>query len=138
MHTYIIYTHTHTHTHPFFFFFFLGPHGQHMEVPKLAGKPELQLPAYITATATPGPSCVCDLHHSSRQHQILNPQSKARDQTHVLMGPHGFVTTEPQQALPYTFFFFFFYTIFNYILSQETGYSSLLCTVGLPILNHCG
>ena len=28
---------------------------------------ELQLPAYTTATETPDPSCVCDLHHSSRQ-----------------------------------------------------------------------
>ena len=25
------------------------------------------------------PSCVCNLHHSSRQHQILNPLSEARD-----------------------------------------------------------
>ena len=29
----------------------------------------------------PDPSLVCDLHHSSWQHQILNPLSKARDQT---------------------------------------------------------
>ena len=28
---------------------------------------------------------VCDLHHSSWQHQILNPLSEARDQTHVFM-----------------------------------------------------
>ena len=25
------------------------------------------------------PSCVCDLHHSSRQHQIIHPLSEARD-----------------------------------------------------------
>ena len=30
-------------------------------------------------------SCVCNLHHSSWQHRILNPQSKARDRTHNLM-----------------------------------------------------
>ena len=41
--------------------------------------------AYTTATATRDPSCVCDLHHSSRQCQILNPLSEARDQTHILM-----------------------------------------------------
>ena len=31
------------------------------------------------ATATPDPSCICDLHHSSEQHQIFNPLSEARD-----------------------------------------------------------
>ena len=30
-------------------------------------------------------SCVCDLHHSSQQCRILNPQSKASDWTRVLM-----------------------------------------------------
>jgi len=56
-----------------------------MEVPRLGVKSELQLPAYITATATPDLSHVCDLHHSSGQHQILNPLSKARDRSQVLM-----------------------------------------------------
>ena len=46
---------------------------------------ELQLPAYTTATATRNPSLVCDIHHSSRQLQILNPLSKARDRTCILM-----------------------------------------------------
>ena len=27
---------------------------------------------------------LCDLYHSSRQHQIFNPLSEARDQTHIL------------------------------------------------------
>ena len=30
-------------------------------------------------------SRICNLHHSSRQHWILNPLSQARSQTHVLM-----------------------------------------------------
>ena len=30
---------------------------------------------------------VCNLHHSSQQRQILNPLSKARDQTRNLMVP---------------------------------------------------
>ena len=34
-----------------FFFSFLGPHPQHMEVPRLGVESELQLPAYTTATA---------------------------------------------------------------------------------------
>ena len=56
-----------------------------MEVPRLGVELELQLLAYATATATLDPSHVCDLHHSSQQPWILNPLSKARDQTHILM-----------------------------------------------------
>ena len=39
---------------------------------------------YATATATPDLSHICNLHYSSRQHQILNPLSKARDRTCIL------------------------------------------------------
>ena len=39
----------------FLFFCFLGPHSQHMEVPRLGVELELQLPAYTTATATLDP-----------------------------------------------------------------------------------
>ena len=46
---------------------------------------ELQLPAYATATATPDLSIIFNLHHSSQQCWILNPQSGARDQTCNLM-----------------------------------------------------
>ena len=38
-----------------------------------------------TATATQDPSHFCDLHHSSRQHQIINPLIEAKDRTHILM-----------------------------------------------------
>ena len=65
-------------------FFFLGPLPWHMEVPMLGVELELQPLAYTTATAMRDLSCVCDLHHSSRQHRILNPMSEARDRTHVL------------------------------------------------------
>ena len=58
---------------------FLGPHLRHMEVPRLGVKSELQLPPYPTATATQDLNCICDLHHSSRQCQILNPPSEAGD-----------------------------------------------------------
>ena len=67
--------------------FFLRPHPRHMEVPRLGPKLELQLLAYATTTAMPDPSCICYLHDHSRQHQILNPLSKARDQTLNLMVP---------------------------------------------------
>ena len=42
-------------------------------------------PSYTTATATWDPNHVFNLHGSSQQHWILNPMSKARDGTHVLM-----------------------------------------------------
>ena len=42
-------------------------------------------PAYTTDTAKPGPSCICNLHHSLPQCQILNPLSEARDGTSILM-----------------------------------------------------
>ena len=99
----------------FFFFVFLGPHPEHMEVPRLGVKLELQLqlPAYTTETATPDLSHVCELHHSSWQHRILNPPREARDRIHVLMGTSqvhyhwastgipavGFLTTVLQQEL---------------------------------------
>ena len=51
----------------------------HVEIPRLGVESELQLLAYATATATRDLSLVCDLHHSSWQHWILNPLSKARD-----------------------------------------------------------
>ena len=47
---------------------FLGPNLCHMEVPRLEGHSELQLPAYATAAVTQDPSHICDLHHSSGQH----------------------------------------------------------------------
>ena len=46
---------------------------------------ELQLPAYTTDTAMPDPSCICNLHRSSWQCQVLNPLNKVRYQTRILM-----------------------------------------------------
>ena len=69
----------------FCFVCFLGPHLQHMEIPRPGVKRELQLLAYDTATATWDPSHICNLHHSSWQCQILNPLSETRDWTHILM-----------------------------------------------------
>ena len=71
----------------FFFLVFLGPRLWHMEVPRLGVKSELHLLAWGTATSTPDPSCICNLHHSSWHHRILNPLVKTRDWTHNLMIP---------------------------------------------------
>ena len=45
---------------------------QHMEVPRLGGQSELQLPSFTTVTAMWDPSRVCNLHQGSWQCQILN------------------------------------------------------------------
>ena len=63
----------------FYFIAFLGPHLRRMEVPRVGIESEVQLLAYTTASAMQDPSCICDLHHSSWQCQILNPLSEARD-----------------------------------------------------------
>ena len=67
-----------------------------MEVPRLRVESELQLPAYTMATAMPDPSHICNLHHSSQQHQIFNLMREARDRTRneswFLV---GFVSTAP-------------------------------------------
>ena len=84
----------------FFFPLLLGLHLWHMEVPRLEGELELQLPAYATATATPDLSCICDLHHSSQQHRVPNPLSEwpgiEPTSSWILV---GFVTAELQWEL---------------------------------------
>ena len=73
----------------FFFFFvfsrFSTKPAWHMEVPRLEVELELKLLAYTIPTATQDPSCIFDLHHSLGQRRILNPLSKPRDWTRVLM-----------------------------------------------------
>ena len=73
----------------FFCFAFLGPHPWCMEVSRLEVESKRQLLAYgtATATATPDPSRVFGLHHSSQQCLILNPLSEARNRTCSLMDP---------------------------------------------------
>ena len=68
-----------------YFFFFLWTLLQHMEVSRLGVKLELQLLASTRATATWDLNHIYDLCHSLRQGQILNPLSKARDQTCILL-----------------------------------------------------
>ena len=58
-----------------------------MESPRLGAESELQLPAYTIAIAIWDLSHICDLHHSSRQYQVLNPLRKGTDGTHILMDP---------------------------------------------------
>ena len=62
-----------------FFLFKKGPHLQHMEVPRIEVKLELQLPTY--ATAMPDQRRIFDLCCSLQECWIFNPLSliKARD-----------------------------------------------------------
>ena len=54
----------------FFFLILLGLHPRQMEAPRLGAELEMPLQAYTTATA-PDLSYICNLHSSSRQHQIF-------------------------------------------------------------------
>ena len=56
------------------------------EVPRSEVELGLQMLAYASATATPDPSCLCDLHHSSWQLCILNPLGRPGMNPH----PHGY------------------------------------------------
>ena len=105
------------------FFFFLGPHSQHMEFPRLGVKSELQLLVYATATAMQDPSCICDLHHSSKQWRILDPLNEARARTLIFVDGNrlvGSVTTEPQWGLP--LFYFLPFLKFISLLTSASHY----------------
>ena len=58
-----------------------------MEAPRLGVELGAVSLAYTTATETQDLSRFCNLHQSSWQHQILNPLSKARDGTRILVDP---------------------------------------------------
>jgi len=76
-----------------------------MEVPRLGGESELQLPAYATDTATADLSYVCNLHHSLWQHWILNPLPGATDQIHVLMDTSGVLNPLSHSGNSFVYFF---------------------------------
>ena len=82
----------------FFFFFFFTAYGSSWA----RGWIGAAVATYATATAMQDLSYIYDLCHSLWQHQILNPLSKARDWTWILMTLCGFLpivrflTTEPQ------------------------------------------
>ena len=85
-----------------------------MEGPRLGVAPELQLPAYATATAALDLSRLCDLHCSFWQCWILNSVSKAKDQTPVLA-----------DTMP----------ILNWLSHSRNSLSRVLVTFSLPSLS---
>ena len=105
------------------FFCFLGPHQQRMEVSRLGVESELQLLAYATATATatatPDPSHTCDLHHSSWQYPILNPLSKARDQSHIFMDTSQVCNPRSHNGNSYFFNYSYFQSCVNFCCTAK-------------------
>ena len=91
---------------PFFFLFRATPttYGGSQTRSQIGAVP------YTTATATRDLSCICDPHHSSRQHWIPNPLSEARDWTRNLIVPsriHFHCTTTGTPYIPPPFFLVF-------------------------------
>ena len=76
----------------YLFIYLFGLHPQHTEVPRLGPNQ-----SYITATATPDPSPICDLCRSFLQCGILNSLIEARAQTRILMDTSAVL--EPQEEL---------------------------------------
>ena len=87
------------HSSYLFIFLLLGLHPRHMAVPRPGVKLELQLAAYTTATVTWDLSCVCDLHHSSRQRQIPDPLIEPGIEPKSSWIRVGFVSAAPQWEL---------------------------------------
>ena len=86
---------------PHFFSFFGG--GAALET---YGSSQVRGQIGATAIATPEPSQICNLHHSSRQCQILNLLNKARDQTHIPMDTSWIRYRWATIGNPPSFFFF--------------------------------
>ena len=88
-------------------FFFSQLHLQHMEVPRLGVKLDLQLPAYTTATATAtqDQSHIFNLHHSSCNTWYLTHWAKPETEpasSETTLGPHP---SESQWEFHWFFFF---------------------------------
>ena len=100
-------------------------------VPRLGVESELQLPAYTTATATTGPSRICNLH-CSQQRRILDPLSKARDQTRNFIVPSRIVSIVPRWELQIVHLSFTYKTHHIYYILQFFVYLDvLLCLIHL-------
>ena len=67
------------------FFFFLGIYPQQYGGSHARGPIRATAPSLCHTIATPDLSHVCNVSHSLQQRWILNPLSKARDWTHIIM-----------------------------------------------------
>ena len=78
---------------------------------------------YTTDTAMWVASHICCLHHSSRQHQILNPLSEARDRTRNLMVPSQirFRCTKTGTPSPLFIYYYYYYYYYYYLLFRAAS-----------------
>ena len=113
----------------YFFFFwsfvFLGLNLRHREVPRLGVQSKLQLPTYTTATWYLSRSC--DLHYSSWQCKILNPLSKARDSTCILMDASQIRLHRAMMGTPLLVYLNMF-TRNRCLITEAISWALLLCT----------
>ena len=83
----------------------------------------------VTAPATQDLSRVCDLHHSSGQCQIINPLSRAKDQTCILMDTSQFcfhgATRTPYSAILIPSYIFFWHLKQRYLAFKLTVWEFL-------------
>jgi len=100
-----------------------------MEAPRLGVRSDLQLPACTTATTTQDLSHICDLHHSSRQRQTLNPLSEARDWNFVLVDAsqmrfHWATMGTPVSLFIVSYFAKYLWAVFTFLGAQSAGCDS--------------
>ena len=88
--------------------------------------------AYTRATATPYPSHICNLHHSSWQCWILNPLSKARDGTCNFMVPSWIHFRYTTMGTPETLF-----SVFGYAHNIWKSLGQILNPCYSIDPNHC-
>ena len=102
-------------------FFLLRAAPAAYEVSGLGIKLEHQRLAYATATAMQDLTHNGDLHHTSWQRWILNPLSRARDQTHILIDANWvcycWATTGPNSS---SFAVIIWFLFFNWSLNRNT------------------
>ena len=115
-----------------FFFVFLGLPQWHMEVSRLGVKSELHLLAYTTAAAMWDLSCICNLHHSSSQCQILNPLIEANDRTRILMDTSQFCYLRATTGTPSLLFSYIIFVLVWFLL----GFFSFPWTCYPPVTDE--
>ena len=90
-------------------------------IPAAFGGSQPQLPASATATATWDLSLVCDLYHSTWQHQILDPPSEARNWTLILMDTSWVHLRYFTMGTPTNFFLFVRFLSFCHFFGCSRG-----------------
>ena len=110
------------------FFVFLGPHPQHMEVPRLGIQSELQLPAYSRAAVMPDLSCICNPNQAHNNAGSLTHWARSGINPATSWFLVRLVSAVPRRELPECFSF----TLRK--KNQWCPFSPLLCNTVLESL----